>query len=47
MSELASLGVVGVVGGLGVFAVIFLPACWLQRRRFGRVRPAAGRSASP
>ena len=39
MSELASLGVVGVVGGLGVFAVILLPACWLQRRRFGRVQP--------
>lgn len=34
-----SMGVVGVVGGLGVFAVILLPACWLQRRRFGRVRP--------
>lgn len=39
MSELASLGVVGVVGGLGVFAVVLLPACWLQRRRFGRVQP--------
>lgn len=39
MSELLSLGVVGVVGGLGVFAVILLPACWLQRRRYGRIRP--------
>ena len=39
MSELLSLGVVGVVGGLGVFAVILPPACWLQRRRYGRVRP--------
>ena len=39
MSELLSLGVVGVVGGLGLFAVVLLPACWLQRRRFGRVQP--------
>ncbi|MEE1650777.1 VanZ family protein [Brachybacterium sp. J144] len=39
MSELLNLAVVGVVGGLGVFAVALLPACWLQRRRFGRIRP--------
>lgn len=38
MSELLRLGLVGVVGGLGVFAVILLPSLWLQRRRFGRVR---------
>ncbi|WP_114854295.1 VanZ family protein [Brachybacterium sp. YJGR34] len=39
MSELMRLAVVGVAGGLGVFAVILLPAAALQRRRFGRVRP--------
>lgn len=38
MSELLRLGLVGVVGGLGVFAVILLPAMWLQRRAFGQVR---------
>jgi glycopeptide antibiotics resistance protein len=39
VSELLNLGLVGVVGGLGLFAVLLLPACWLQRRRFGRVQP--------
>lgn len=38
MNELLRLALVGIVGGLGVFAVILLPAMWLQRRRFGRVR---------
>lgn len=40
MSELLRLVLVGIAGGLGVFAGILLPAMWLQRRRFGRVRPA-------
>lgn len=40
MSELLQLVVVGVAGGLGVFALILLPAMLLQRRRFGRVRPS-------
>lgn len=31
---------VGVAGGLGVFAVLLPASLWLQRRRFGRVRPA-------
>ncbi|MGP4917101.1 VanZ family protein [Brachybacterium tyrofermentans] len=39
MSELLRLGLVGVVGGIGVFVVILGPALLLQRRRFGRVRP--------
>mgnify|MGYP001316301173 CR=1 FL=1 len=39
MSELLRLALVGIAGGLGVFAVILLPAMWLQRRRFGMVRP--------
>lgn len=39
MSELLRLVLVGIAGGIGVFAVILLPAMWLQRRRFGRVRP--------
>lgn len=38
MNELLRLALVGIAGGLGVFAVILLPAMWLQRRRFGRVR---------
>lgn len=33
------LVLVGIAGGLGVFAVVLLPAMWLQRRRFGAVRP--------
>ncbi len=33
------LALAGIAGGLGVFAVIALPAVLLQRRRFGRVRP--------
>lgn len=40
VSELLQLVVVGIAGGLGVFALILLPAMWLQRRRFGRVRPS-------
>lgn len=32
------LALVGIAGGLGVFAVVLLPAIWLQRRRFGQVR---------
>lgn len=39
MSEFLRLLVVGSAGGLGLFAVILLPAIWLQRRRFGRVHP--------
>lgn len=39
MSELLRLGLVGVVGGIGMFVVILGPALLLQRRRFGRVRP--------
>lgn len=39
VTEFVRLGLVGVVGGLGVFAVILLPAIALQRRRFGQVRP--------
>ncbi|MGY5765438.1 VanZ family protein [Brachybacterium sp. DNPG3] len=39
MSEILRLLVVGMVGGLGLFAIILLPAIWLQRRRFGRVHP--------
>ncbi|ATG53111.1 antibiotic resistance protein VanZ [Brachybacterium vulturis] len=38
MSELLRLALVGIAGGLGLFVVILLPARWLQRRRFGRVR---------
>ena len=34
------LALVGIAGGLLVFALILLPSIWLQRRRFGRVRPA-------
>lgn len=33
------LSLVGIAGGLGVFALLLLPAMWLQRRRFGAVRP--------
>lgn len=40
VNELLRLALVGIVGGLGVFAVILLPAMWLQRRRFGRMRPS-------
>lgn len=39
VSELVRLSLVGIVGGLGVFVVILLPAVWLQRRKFGHVRP--------
>ncbi|MBP2380122.1 VanZ family protein [Brachybacterium sacelli] len=39
MSEFLRLGVVGVVGGLGLFVLILAPAVLLQRRRFGSVRP--------
>ena len=39
MNELLRLALVGIAGGLGVFAVLLLPAMWLQRRRFGAVRP--------
>lgn len=34
------LALVGIAGGLGLFTLILLPSMWLQRRRFGRVRPA-------
>ena len=34
------LALLGIAGGLLVFALILLPSIWLQRRRFGRVRPA-------
>lgn len=40
VNELMRLALVGIAGGLGVFAMILLPAMWLQRRRFGRVRPS-------
>ena len=40
MSELLQLSLVGIGGGLAVFVAILLPAIWLQRRRFGRTRPA-------
>jgi len=40
VNELLRLSLVGIAGGLGVFAVLLLPAMWLQRRRFGRVRPS-------
>jgi glycopeptide antibiotics resistance protein len=40
VNELLRPALVGIAGGLGVFAVILLPSMWLQRRRFGRVRPA-------
>ncbi|ASK65476.1 antibiotic resistance protein VanZ [Brachybacterium avium] len=40
MNELLRLALVGIAGGLGLFAVILLPAMWLQRRRFGRARPS-------
>jgi len=39
VNELLRLTLVGIAGGLGVFAVLFGPAMWLQRRRFGMVRP--------
>lgn len=39
VSELLRLALVGIAGGFGAFVVIMLPAMWLQRRRFGRVRP--------
>ncbi|MDN5687301.1 MAG: VanZ family protein [Brachybacterium sp.] len=39
MNEFLRLGVVGVVGGLGVFVIILAPSVLLQRHRFGRVRP--------
>src|SRR5699024_10342548 len=39
VNELLRLALVGIAGGLGVFAVILLPAMWLQRRRFDMVRP--------
>lgn len=40
VSELLRLALVGIAGGLVVFALLLLPARWLQRRRFGRVRPS-------
>lgn len=40
VNELLRPALVGIAGGLGVFAVILLPSMWLQRRRFGRVRPS-------
>ena len=39
MNELLRLALVGIAGGLGVFAVLLGPAMWLQRRRLGTVRP--------
>lgn len=39
MVVLWNLAAVGFAGGLGLFALVLLPACVHQRRRFGRVRP--------
>lgn len=39
VTVLWNLAVVGAAGGLVLFALVLLPACLHQRRRFGRVRP--------